>query len=148
MVRANHFRLFTYPVGLLLTAFLLLSVLTSCRQSAGGAPIDANGKDGAPDVQMTLAANPEPKVVGPLSWKITLLDSAGAPIEGAAIEIRGDMNHAGMKPVVATTTEEGNGIYTADFEWTMAGDWILTVTATLPDGRVKTGVYDYAVGVK
>lgn len=94
---------------------------------------------------MALTAEPDTMIVGPLRWHVALLDSAGAPVEGAAIEVRGDMNHAGMMPVISTATNEGDGVYFADFEWTMAGDWIVTVTATLADGRVKSMAYDFTV---
>src|SRR3990172_4130781 len=29
----------------------------------------------------------------------------------------------------------GEGLYRMSFEWTMAGDWVLTVSGTLEDGR-------------
>jgi hypothetical protein len=46
------------------------------------------------------------------------------------------MSHAGMVPVVDTAVAEDPGRYgISGFEFTMAGDWILTVEATLPDGR-------------
>jgi len=46
------------------------------------------------------------------------------------------MSHAGMVPVVDTAQAEGPGSYgISDFRFTMAGDWILTLRATLPDGR-------------
>jgi hypothetical protein len=38
------------------------------------------------------------------------------------------------------------GEYRAAFEWTMAGDWIVTVTATLPDGHVATRQFPITIG--
>lgn len=119
--------------------------VSACRQAVGGIPVDGANGDGALDVQMELTTGSERLVIGPLTWQITLFDSGGNPIEGASVAIRGDMNHAGMVPVESRADFQGDGIYTADFEWTMAGDWIVTVTATLPDGRVKTGVYPFTV---
>ena len=75
---------------------------------------------------------------------IQLADIAGKPIEGATVDVRGDMSHAGMQPVMAVATGAG-GNYSADFEWTMAGDWIVTVTAALPDGRTATRQFDLTV---
>ena len=73
-------------------------------------------------------------------------DADGQPIDGAGpVTLRGDMNHAGMKPVLADATGTGGGQYTADFEWTMAGDWTVAVEATLPDGRVKRATFPFTV---
>lgn len=131
-------------------AILLLIGLVACRQAAGGVPLEGSAPaDGAPDITLTLspAADTRP-VMGPYAWTIALTDDAGAPVEDAAVTVRGDMNHAGMVPVESLATHDGRGIYTADFEWTMAGDWIVTVTATLADGRVKSATFDYSVAVQ
>jgi hypothetical protein len=45
------------------------------------------------------------------------------------------MSHPGMAPVAATVTERPDGIHDVYVRFTMAGDWILHVTGTLPDGR-------------
>jgi nitrogen fixation protein FixH len=66
---------------------------------------------------------------------VTVTDNAGQPVTGAAVEARGDMTHAGMAPVLVSAEETGPGIYVAQMDWNMGGDWILTVTATAPDGR-------------
>jgi hypothetical protein len=74
--------------------------------------------------------------VGPARLIITFSDSAGLPLEGAEVVVEGNMSHAGMVPVFDTATAEDPGRYgISDFNFTMAGDWILTVRATLPDGR-------------
>mgnify|MGYP001821836650 FL=1 len=50
--------------------------------------------------------------------------------------VEGNMSHAGMVPVLDTAVAEDPGRYgISDFGFTMAGDWILTVQAVLPDGR-------------
>ena len=106
----------------------------------------AETTDQAPDVQLTLSPDPDTLVVGPLRLDVTLRDASGAPIDGATdVSLRGDMSHAGMEPVLATSAGQGNGIYRADFTWTMAGDWIVTVEATLPDGRLKVTQFEYAI---
>jgi hypothetical protein len=45
------------------------------------------------------------------------------------------MSHAGMTPVIVERANGEAGTYAVPFEWTMAGDWIVTISATLPDGR-------------
>lgn len=64
----------------------------------------------------------------------------GQPVLGARVEVRGDMTHAGMRPVIAQATEVGGGTYRADaFEFTMAGDWVLTAEVTTADGARARG---------
>jgi len=135
------------PRGRLLLIAILLLGLTACREAAGGVPLDS--PDGAANVSLALKPAADTRLVmGPFIWDIALADGAGAPITGAAVAVRGDMNHAGMMPVEATAAEIGDGLYRADFEWTMAGDWIVTVTATLPDGRIKTQSFDFSVATR
>lgn len=129
-----------------LLVMLAAVTMAACRQSAGGVPLDVGGDDG---VTLTLSPAVEgDPVMGPFRWRITLHDESGAPIDDAVITLRGDMNHAGMVPVESAATAEGDGIYTADFEWTMAGEWYVVVTATLPDGRVTSETFPYTVAVK
>lgn len=123
---------------------LLLLLAAGCRRSAGGVPLD-NGTPGATGIRIELVADPADPVIGPARWRITLLDADGAPVEGAVVSLRGDMTHAGMVPEEAAAVEDGAGVYRAEFEWTMAGDWIVTVTATLPDGRAATETFAYNV---
>jgi hypothetical protein len=92
------------------------------------------GKD-LPDVGVDLAIEPEPPQLGPATLTVTLTDADGQPIAGAAVELEGNMNHAGMVPVFATATEVATGQYQADLEFTMGGDWFILVRADLPDGR-------------
>ena len=45
------------------------------------------------------------------------------------------MSHAGMAPVFAEAKELEPGRYRSTFELSMAGDWFVLVTVTLPDNR-------------
>lgn len=70
---------------------------------------------------------------------VILSDSSGAPITGATVALEGNMNHAGMIPVLAepvTDDADGSadGRYRLPFTFTMLGDWIVTVTVTQADG--------------
>lgn len=108
---------------------MLLSTL------AAGCRGDLDEGDGS--LTLDLAFSPTPPAVGPARLIIILEDTAGVPVEGARVVIEGNMSHAGMVPVLATAEAEGPGRYgVAAFEFTMAGEWVLTVEANLPDGRV------------
>jgi len=85
---------------------------------------------------LEVAISPTPPGAGPARLIISLADSAGKPIQDAEILVEGTMSHAGMVPVVDTARAEGPGRYgIPEFSFTMAGDWVLTLHATLPDGR-------------
>ena len=124
------------PLALLLALLLLL---TACARAS-------QQPETASDVQVSLQAAPDPAMVGPTTLHITLADAAGQPIDGANIQIKGDMTHAGMQPVLAQTTNGQKGQYEVPFEWTMAGDWIVSLDIALPDGRTLTRRFDLTVG--
>ena len=85
---------------------------------------------------LDLGISPTPPAVGPARLIISLTDSAGAPVDGAEIVVEGNMSHAGMVPVIDTAQAEDSGRYgISDFTFTMAGDWVLILEASLPDGR-------------
>jgi hypothetical protein len=91
---------------------------------------------GDPGLLLEVAISPTPPGVGPARLIITLRDTLGGPLEGAEIQVEGNMSHAGMTPVLDTAVAQGQGVYSVpDFSFTMAGEWFLTLIATLPDGR-------------
>ncbi|UCH26679.1 MAG: FixH family protein [Trueperaceae bacterium] len=74
-----------------------------------------------------------------LSPVIVYLNRDEVAIRGATVEVRGDMTHAGMSPVIERATEVEPGIYRAEeFSFTMAGDWFITTDIELPEGDTLT----------
>ncbi|HLC04278.1 MAG TPA: FixH family protein [Anaerolineales bacterium] len=113
--------------AVLLMAFTLLA-LGCTRRSAM--------TDQAPEIQVEVVElQPDPPAVGEAMLVFRLSGPQSAPVTGATVSLTTDMTHAGMVSAVADAKDEGNGLYRTTFEWTMAGDWILTVTGTLDDGR-------------
>jgi len=114
--------------GSLRLLFLSLLLLAACR----GSEMDR----GDTGLVLDVVISPTPPAVGPARLIVSLEDTTGTPVDGAEIVVEGNMSHAGMVPVVDTAQAEGPGRYgISAFEFTMAGDWILTLRATLPDGR-------------
>jgi uncharacterized protein (DUF2141 family) len=73
------------------------------------------------------------------------LEFQNKPLTEAVVTIRGDMTHAGMSPVQAKARELGAGRYAvSNFAFSMAGDWVLSVSAIKGDqtllGEVKLGI--------
>jgi hypothetical protein len=86
-------------------------------------------------VNVDVQFAPQPPKVGPAKVTIKLAGPGSKPLEGAAIKLEGNMNHAGMKPVFADATEIKPGSYEATLELTMGGDWFVLVDVALADGR-------------
>lgn len=104
--------------------------------------------DQAPEISLQVITYPDPPSVGDAELTLELTDPARAPVQGAVLQVRGDMTHAGMAPVLAEAGEGALGRYPVDFEWTMAGDWILTIQGNLPDGRQLLRTYEIQVDPK
>ena len=87
------------------------------------------------DIEVALALEPSPPVVGDSNVTLTITDAAGEPVSGAEVKIEGNMNHAGMKPSFADLGETEPGNYSGTLDFTMGGDWFILVTASTPDGK-------------
>jgi copper(I)-binding protein len=110
----------------ILWSLLLVLGLAAC---GGRASQEASGSD-----EYDLSLNPMSTAVGETVLMFTLNDKEGQPVNNATLDIKGDMNHAGMQPVLGKVTQGVNGVYAVPFEWTMGGDWYVTVDVTLADG--------------
>ncbi len=113
-----------------LLPLLILTAVAACR--GGDTP-------GDPGLTLEVGISPTPPGVGPARLLITLTDSTGTDLADALIAVEGNMSHAGMVPILDTARMISPGNYLVEnFEFTMAGDWILTLEAILPDGRATT----------
>lgn len=88
------------------------------------------------DIQVDWDITPSPPSVGQASLEITLRDSTLERINGADVNIEGNMSHPGMQPVIAEAEEVEPGVYSAPIEFSMGGDWFFIIEATLPDNKV------------
>lgn len=109
---------------------LLALVLVACDPPTEG--------DADPRRPIAVALVESEARVGPATVEVCpQLD--GAPVEGATVRVVGDMTHAGMVPVVADAVAVGGGVYrTTGFLFDMAGDWVLSVDVTYPDGTERS----------
>lgn len=123
---------------LLIASLMLVGMLflSGCRRSQE-----------APSADLTIALlSPSAQSMdGRTELQLQVTDASGQPVDNATLDITGDMTHAGMVPVQAETSSGTAGVYAVPFTWTMAGDWILTVRATLPDGRWSERQFDLTV---
>jgi hypothetical protein len=88
-----------------------------------------------PDIALQYEIAPQPPRVGATTIDLKLTDENGAPVGGARVNLEGNMSHAGMGPVSVEAKEIQAGKYRGTLQLTMAGDWIVLVHVTLPDGQ-------------
>lgn len=120
-----------------LSTLLLIFLLAACGGRTSQQKEDSN-------VTITLTAESTQR--GQTELLITVKDDADNPIDDATLTVRGEMTHAGMPPVLAEGVRDGqNGVYTVPFEWTMGGDWVVTVDVTLVNGRIISHQFDLSV---
>lgn len=138
----NHTIKSTYSFALLLLIMTLM--LSSCGriqnpQFTG----EADGENIPADVTLEVElASQDALQMGQATDIEILLEQDGQPVEGATIDIEGNMTHAGMEPVLIEAQERAPGKYQATLDWTMGGEWIVTVRATLPDGQTAERVIE------
>jgi hypothetical protein len=114
---------------------LLILVLAACRQQPPANTADL-------DISLTIAPD---NLVGEALAVVTVRDRAGQPIDNARVQVRGDMTHAGMVPVIVETSSSVDGRYELDFNWTMGGDWFVDVTVTLPDDTFARQRFNFRI---
>lgn len=116
-----------------LIALLLVAILGACGETESAV---------SSDVRVTL----EPAPPGETYLVAIVTAADGQPLTGAAVALEGNMNHAGMVPVFSESVHDEadgalDGRYRVPFEFTMLGDWIVTVTVTQPEGvEAKTNI--------
>jgi YtkA-like len=112
-------------IVLIAFAFLVIVAFVGCSKSSGPSP----------SISVDHEIRPQPTRVGPATVTLRLTDIARKPVTGARITIEGDMSHPGMNPVFGQAEELEAGRYQGRIGFAMAGDWVLLVHITLPDGR-------------
>jgi YtkA-like len=109
----------------------VMLILVGCQTSP---PTDA--------VSIEHEVAPHPFHVGVSTIDLKLTDAAGDPITGARIHLEGLMTHPGMRPVFNEAREAGPGRYQSSLEFKMAGDWIVLLQITLPNGHKLERQFD------
>ena len=102
-----------------------LALVQGCRLQTGSPS----------DLTIEHEVSPQPPRVGQVTITFRLTDASGTPVTGALVKLEGNMSHAGMAPVFGEAREIEPGRYRAPLELSMAGDWSVVVTATLPGNR-------------
>ena len=127
----------------LLIAFTLITLVAAgCRESNGDDEITASNVE----IGVEVETEAESLSVGEATLVVTVTNEDGDPVTDASIEVRGDMDHAGMVPVIREDiTDNEDGVYRIPFEWTMGGDWIVVVEVTLPDETIAAQEFNFVI---
>ncbi len=95
-----------------------------------------DARDEAPELVVEMQVIPAPPTTGASLLMIQISNGQDAGAGDFSIDVRGDMSHAGMTPVIVNQVKGEEGTFAVPFEWTMAGDWVITISAIMPDGRL------------
>ena len=118
----------------LLVLLVPLLVLVGCRQTTEAT---------AENVNIEVALDTEMAMVGDATLLVTVTTDDGTAVNDATVAVTGDMTHAGMVPVIPEPVSEAEeGVYSIPFEFTMGGDWIITVDVTLANGDTASTTYE------
>ncbi len=125
---------------ILLSVTWLLLAATAC----------ARADDSATAAGLAVTLIPDGSYPGE-SLVVELRDKSGQPVTDVTVSVEGNMNHAGMVPVLTETVLDGadgreDGRYTLPFQFTMLGDWVITVRVTPRDGPPLTTNIDLRAG--
>ncbi len=93
-------------------------------------------------VTVEFEIKPQPARVGPVFISLVLSDAAAHPVTGAQLAVEADMSHAGMSPVFAEAKEVQTGRYQSQLSFGMAGDWVILLHGTLPNGEKLERQFD------
>lgn len=118
--------------------YLLIILIFGLLSACGGrnsAQINSNNYD--------ISVESGSTTVGKTELMVTVKDQSGNAINDANVSIKGDMSHAGMQPVLGESSSGDNGVYIIPYEWTMAGDWLVTIDVTFADGSSATERVDF-----
>jgi hypothetical protein len=106
-------------VGLLVVISVLLAACS------GSATPSAEGS--AKPVTIKVESNPAPAVVGDAELVFTITDASGNAVEGARVDVSADHTDMSGMGMSGAATDQGSGRYSINANFSMTGNWKLTV---------------------
>jgi hypothetical protein len=86
--------------------------------------------------RITLSSSPFPLAVGSSMLLVSVTDGQGMPLEDVRVFVDGVFNHPGMIPMTGRgQAQRPDGLYPVSMRWSMTGDWVIEVTAILPNNE-------------
>jgi hypothetical protein len=117
---------------LVVSLFAILSVLAAACGSAG-APAEPVSSE---PVNIKVETNPAPAMMGDMEVILNITDANGSPIQGAQVDVSADHTDMTGMTMGGAATEQDAGRYAINANFSMSGNWLLTV-------YVRKGDLDY-----
>ena len=106
--------------------------------------IPTSGVKQAGDMRIWITTNPSPPKPGTATVVAYLVDSNAKPIDDAVLTYSINMTNMNMGNSVLRPTLVGEGQYSRDARFSMAGPWRVTITI-VRGGQTNTAVFDFTV---
>jgi hypothetical protein len=105
---------------------ILVAGMSLFMAACGGAATQAPAATPAP-ATITLNTNPNPPVAGDVELRFTVVDDKGQPVSGADFDVIADHTDMSGMTMHGKATDQGGGSYAILTNFSMAGNWLLTV---------------------
>lgn len=102
----------------------LLVVMSALLAACGGS---ATPEGSAKPVNIRVESNPSPAAVGDAELVFLITDPSGNPIEGARVDVSADHTDMSGMGMSGAATDQGSGRYSINANFSMTGNWKLTV---------------------
>lgn len=106
-------------IGLLVGLTILLAACSS-----GATPENLSS---AEPVNIQVESNPNPPKMGDVMLTLVITDENGNPIEGARVDVSADHTDMMGMGLSGPATEQGEGKYAINANFSMSGNWKMTV---------------------
>jgi YtkA-like len=94
--------------------------------ACGGAETQTPAGTAAP-AKITVNTNPNPPMAGDVELLFTIVDDQGQPVSGADFDVIADHTDMSGMTMHGKATDQGNGNYAIMTNFSMTGNWMLTV---------------------
>jgi hypothetical protein len=136
----GHAAVRRWLLGLAITLALL--ALSGCGSTAGsGTGRTVTQKQVVDHLVIVLEAPEKPQLLAEQELVVTLIDSAGKPVDGAQVWLALVMPTMQMSPNEPDAVPAGGGRYQAKALFTMSGTWNLEVHATIQGQEYVAGFH-------
>lgn len=107
--------------------FIVLVVGMSIFLAACGGTATQTPSETAAPATITLNTNPNPPKAGDVELLFTVVDDKGQPVSGADFDVIADHTDMSGMTMHGKATDQGNGNYAITTNFSMVGNWMLTV---------------------
>lgn len=96
----------------------------------------SNDTSSVKPVNIEVESTPDPPTTGVVELSFVIKDERGNPIEGARVDVSVDHTDMTGMEMSGPATEQGDGKYAIDADFSMSGNWKMTI-------YVRNDVLDY-----